>query len=186
MDGKIVSNIPENEIPKENNQANFKGDYNYQYGDKNQIEILIDEKWMVFEAKEAEEFKIKIYDKFPKSESASNVVRIIDKNENDKYGYSIYGYDVNVNIVIAGEETSLKQALEEDKITIEDILDKADKDIIEPVVYKDGGSKEYHYDLYTIIKLNRILAGEDINRDVYICKPEATLNTIITANMIID
>lgn len=182
MDGKIVSNVPQNEMPKENNQANFEGEYSYQYGDRNQIELLIDEKWMVFETKDTEEFQIKVYDKFPKSESASNIIRIIDKNESDKYDYSIYGYGVNVNIVINGEEISLKEALEEDKITMDEILEKANKDFPEPIIYKDGGSKEYHYDLYTIIKLNRLNG----NRDVYIGMPDITLNTILTANKIVD
>ena len=181
-DGKIVTNVPENQVPKENNQSNFEGEYSYQYGDKNQIEILIGEKWMVFETKEVEKFQIKVYDKFSKSQSLSNIIKIIDKNENDKYDYSIYGYGVNVNIVIGGEETSLKQALEENKITMEDILEQANKDIPEPVIYKDGGSKEYHYDLYTIIKLN----GLNGNKDVYICMPNTTLNTIMTTNKIID
>ncbi len=52
MDGKITSNVNSNEIPKENNQSNFKGDYGYQYGKENTIEINIDGRWYVFETNE--------------------------------------------------------------------------------------------------------------------------------------
>lgn len=50
MDGKITSNVPRTEAPKENNQANFEGDYGYQYGNLDTIEIKIDDKWMIFRA----------------------------------------------------------------------------------------------------------------------------------------
>lgn len=52
MDGSIISNVNSNEIPNENNQSNFKGDYGYQYGKENTIEINIEDKWYVFETKE--------------------------------------------------------------------------------------------------------------------------------------
>lgn len=54
MDGKITSNINYNEIPTINNQANFDGDYGYQYADDNTIDLYINEKWIVFKAKEQE------------------------------------------------------------------------------------------------------------------------------------
>lgn len=48
MDGKITSHVKENETPTENNQSNFSGDYSYQLGDSNTIEVLIDNVWIVF------------------------------------------------------------------------------------------------------------------------------------------
>ena len=53
MDGKIVSNVEETELPKEDNQSNFKGDYGYQYGQDNTIEVLIDNNWVIFETEDA-------------------------------------------------------------------------------------------------------------------------------------
>lgn len=93
---------------------------------------------------------------------------ILDKSETDKYDYNIYGYNGIVNIKIDGKEYSLKEALLENKITMEEIIEKANKDKkdekITAEMYKDGGSMEYHYDNYTIIKF-ATLSG---NRDAYI------------------
>lgn len=52
MDGNITSNVPINEIPTENDQANFEGNYGYQYVSENTIEVFIDNKWIVFESME--------------------------------------------------------------------------------------------------------------------------------------
>lgn len=52
MDGKITSNVNLNEIPTENNQSNFEGNYGYQYGTENTIEVNINDKWYIFETKE--------------------------------------------------------------------------------------------------------------------------------------
>jgi hypothetical protein len=53
MDGQITSNIDSNEIPTIKNQANFEGQYGYQYGiEENTIEIFMDNKWYVFKAKD--------------------------------------------------------------------------------------------------------------------------------------
>lgn len=54
MDGKITSNVETTEIPKVDNQSNFEGEYSYQYGVENTIEINIDNKWIVFQAKKEE------------------------------------------------------------------------------------------------------------------------------------
>lgn len=253
MDGQIVSNIHFNKIPTENNQSNFEGNYGYQYGAENTIEIKIDNKWYVFETREennaeqhyfygvvkesnanyilvepnegeeerrssdlisiglednndviypveanvkitytggimesypaqikatkielksTDEFTIKVYDKSP--ETAKKRHTIIDKAETDKYDYNIYAYDVNVNIVINGKETSLREALLQNKITMNEIISKANQDISDPVMYKDGGSMEYHYDLYTIIKVHTVNG----NRDVYIGMPELTIHQL--------
>lgn len=125
------------------------------------------------ELKSADEFTIKVYDKSPKTNE--KVHAILTKEENDKYDYNIYAYCANVNIVIKGEEISLRQALLENKITMDEIIEKANSDITNPVMYRDGGSIEYHYDLYTIIKVHKL----DGNRDVYIGMPGLNLNTVI-------
>jgi hypothetical protein len=53
MDGQITSNIDSNEIPTIKNQANFEGQYGYQYGiEENTIEIFMDNKWYVFKAED--------------------------------------------------------------------------------------------------------------------------------------
>lgn len=112
------------------------------------------------------DFEILFYDKNPIE--SYKIYTILDKSETNKYDYNIYGYDGIVNIKIDGNEYSLKEALLENKITMEEIIEKANKDEkegkISSEMYKDGGSMEYHYDNYTIIKF-ATLSG---NRDVYI------------------
>lgn len=184
MDGKITSNVEINKIPTENDQSNFEGNYGYQYGKENQIEIFINDNWYVFETKDVEDkdFEIRFYDKHP--EGVEKVYAILDKSETEKYDYSIFAYDGQVNILINGQETSLRDALLNDKITMEEIIEKANKDASNPISYDDGGSTEYHYKDggtaeyhylgYTIIKLHRL----DGNRDVYIGAEDLNLNDI--------
>lgn len=52
MDGKITTNVSQNEMPTKDNQSNFKGYPEYQYGAENTIEVKIDNKWFVFKNKE--------------------------------------------------------------------------------------------------------------------------------------
>lgn len=129
------------------------------------------------ELKSAEDFEILFYDKQPESDSKLN--KIVDKSKTDKYDYDIYVYDGNVNIRIDGTDYSLKEALTENKITMEEIIAKANQDEkdgkIKAEMYKDGGSMEYHYENYTIIKCHTI----DGNRDVYIGNKTLTLNNVI-------
>lgn len=48
MDGKITSNISENQIPSMDNQANFEGNYGYQYRGESIVDVFIDNSWKVF------------------------------------------------------------------------------------------------------------------------------------------
>ena len=118
------------------------------------------------ELKSAESFEILFYDKQPQSDIKLH--KIVDKNETDKYDYDVYVYDGSVNIRIDGKDYSLKNPLLENKITMQEIIAKANQDEkdgkIKADMYKDGGSMEYHYENYTIIKMHTL----DGNRDVYI------------------
>lgn len=128
------------------------------------------------EIKSAENFEILFYDRHPME--SYKIYTILDKSETDKYDYTIYGYDGSVNIRIDGEDFSLKEALIENKITMEEIIAKANQDEkdgkIKAEMYKDGGSMEYHYENYTIIKYHTL----DGNRDVYIGTKDLKLNDI--------
>ena len=128
------------------------------------------------EIKSAENFEILFYDKHPME--SYKIYTILDKSETDKYDYTIYGYDGSVNIKIDGKDYSLKEALIENKITMEEIIAKANQDEkdgkIKVEMYKDGGSMEYHYENYTIIKYHTL----DGNRDVYIGTKDLKLNNI--------
>ncbi len=95
------------------------------------------------------------------------------------YDYNIYyyGFD-NCTIQIGNEKIDLEQALIENRVTMEQIIEQAEKDskagIIGSDMCKDGGSMIYFYDTYTIIKSH----SSDGNRDVYIGIPEMRLNML--------
>lgn len=52
MDGEITSAVEPSEEPSENGQSNFGDGYGWQYGEGDTIEILINDRWMVFKAQE--------------------------------------------------------------------------------------------------------------------------------------
>ncbi len=125
------------------------------------------------EIKSTDNFEIMFSKKKPTD--SYKVYTILSKRKTDKYDYTIYGYDGIVNIKIDGKDYLLKDALLENKITMEEIIAKANKDFPNAVSYDDGESIEYHYENYTIIKCHRL----DGNRDVYIGTKEMTLNDVI-------
>lgn len=126
------------------------------------------------EIKSAKNFEILFKDRQP-IDSYNKIYPILDKSETDTYNYTIFAYDGSVNIRIDGEEYSLKEALLENRITMEEIIHKANKDFPNAVSYDDGGSMEYHYENYTIIKCYTLNG----NRDVYIGTKDMTLNDVL-------
>ncbi len=118
------------------------------------------------ELKSAENFEIHFVDQ--SYESKQKVRTILNKDESEKYDYNVYSYNGEVNIVIDGEEMSLRDALLKNKITMDEVIAKANQDVedkkIDNDMYNDGGSIEYHYEDYTMIKVHNL----DGNRDVYI------------------
>ena len=120
------------------------------------------------ELKSAENFEIRFYYKQPQTDTKIN--KILDKSETDKYDYNIYCYDGSVNILINGEETSLRNALLENKITMDEIISKANKDLKDKNItgdtYKDGGSSVYNYENYTIIKYHTLDRYNSIRQNV--------------------
>lgn len=101
-----------------------------------------------------------------------------------KYNYDIYYYGIeNIKIRInGGKEMYLKEALKTGEITIEQIIEQAKKDaeigIIDSDVLKDGGTKIYYYDTYTIIKKHSIIGMGEYIEDVYIGIPEMSTNDL--------
>ena len=125
------------------------------------------------ELKSADNFEI-IFKERQQTDSYNRIYAILDKSETDKYNYSIYAYEGSVNIVIDEQEYTLREALLENKITMEEIIAKANKDFPDAITYDDGGSVEYHYENYTIIKFHTL----DGNRDVYIGTKDMTINDL--------
>ncbi len=103
---------------------------------------------------------------------------ILGKDECNKVGYDFYSYKGNIEIIINNKKMSLRDALLNNQIKIDDILSKAEKDlqagIIYGDVYRDGGSKMYIYDDYSIIKFHTL----DGNNDLYIGSPNMNINDL--------
>lgn len=134
----------------------------------------IDTNEILIDGYENFELSVKKSDKKTKFKILSN--QELYKN-NSNFDLYYYGLD-EVNISVDNETMSLENALKSGKMTIDGILIKANQDVsngkIKSEVYKDGGTTEWYYDTYTIIKCHSL----DGNRDVYIGIPEMRLNTI--------
>ena len=48
MDGSIDSSVERGAIPGQNGQSNFGAPYGYQYGADGQIEVNLEDRWLVF------------------------------------------------------------------------------------------------------------------------------------------
>ena len=115
-----------------------------------------------------------------RKEDDSNIKKelITDKNFEQKHGYNVYYYGIEkVKVLQNGKEVDLKEAILKDNKIIEKIVAKAEKDTGLGIVknygmYKDGGTEEYEYDNYNIIKSNRLAGENSRNRDVYITRSD--------------
>ena len=131
------------------------------------------------ELKSVDKFNLVFYQKTaiePKQKET-----IISKNEVKGIDYNVYAFEGHVAINLNSESTeltenslSLRDALLQNKITMEEIITKANKDFPNTISYDDGGSMEYHYDNYTIIKVHNLNG----NRDVYIGTKDMTINDL--------
>lgn len=134
----------------------------------------IDTNEILIDGYEDFELSVKKSDKKTKFKILSN--QELYKN-NSNFDLYYYGLE-EVNISVDNEIMPLEDALKSGKMTIDGILIKANQDVsngkIKSEVYKDGGTTEWYYDTYTIIKCHSL----DGNRDVYIGIPEMRLNTI--------
>ncbi len=103
------------------------------------------------------------------------VTEIYDTGE-----YKICTFGGNVQVVVNGETYDLKDALEEKIITGNDIIDQGKNDVknndCDYISYKDGGTVEYLYDNYTILKLN-IMDGEN---DLVIGMKDSIMDSYLT------
>ena len=112
-----------------------------------------------------------------KKEDDSNIKRelITDKNFEQKHGYNVYYYGVEkVKVLQNGKEVDLKEAILKDNAIIEKIVLKAEKDTGLGIVknygmYNDGGTAEYTYNNYNIIKCDKLSENGNI-KDVYITR----------------
>ena len=109
--------------------------------------------------------------------SEKDKVYVLSVNEPEKYNIYLYKLD-NIEFELEGKSIDLKQALLSKEVTMEEVLKQAEKDVeigkIKKDFLKDGGSKLFEYNNYTIQKSNSYCDTESypsitsINKDVYI------------------
>ncbi len=109
----------------------------------------------------------------------TEILRVNEKYENGSTSYSLYYYGLSdVSITIDGQTLPLAQALQEGKLTPQDILQKGWQDVENKEIwgdsYRDGGSVCFIYKDFTIIKFHTL----DGLRDFYIGIPEMELNAL--------
>ena len=80
--------------------------------------------------------------------------------------YDVFIYNVNVIILTGGREMTLQEALQEGSVTMKQIISDADKKI-EPFIYLDGGSREYHFTDYTMFLSFSVWDGDKYPDAVY-------------------
>lgn len=116
--------------------------------------------------------------KLPEKEYATSML---------SYEYMVYSYGLDkVYINLGTGLTPLSMALRDNLISMEDIIEKCDRDvekgIIPNIMYQDGGSKVYKYDDYTIVKYNTL----EGNKDIYIGIPEIDIDISEKKNLMIN
>lgn len=104
-------------------------------------------------------------------EKGSEKLRKIVAKENSGLAYDIYSFGISkifVRVKNNERRVRLENAIIQGKITMDEILNEAEKDVKSGKamydVYQDGGTRIYVYEDYTIIKANRL----DGNKNVYI------------------
>ena len=95
------------------------------------------------------------------------VKKIAEKNQFDNLDFGVYTIAGDVSITIEGDMVySLEDSLTQGVITVQDILEQAKQDekygFCEKAYYSDGGSTEYRYAEYTILKYNTLDGNKDL------------------------
>ena len=179
-DRKIVINeydsseytLVKNEVS--GNTSNIKANYELNLQSKNSNKTIHVCDYVEKDEENNQKFEIQ----FNKDVNSNKITKILGKEEKNKYDYDIYSYKGTVDIVINNEKMSLRDALINNKITIDEILEKANRNQNELKIfgdfYQDGGSRYYLYEDYSIIKLNTLKGKSDL----YIGVPSMNINDI--------
>ena len=95
------------------------------------------------------------------------IKQIAKSNQYDNIDYGLYTIAGDVTITVEQDMVySLEDALDQKIISVESILNQAKEDekygICETALFQDGGSIEYRYNDYTILKLNSLDGTKDL------------------------
>lgn len=92
---------------------------------------------------------------------------IVDKNTNSNYDFNVFTFGGDVSFTIDTDMVyTFEEALKQNVVTIDGILEQAKLDakygVCEERLFKDGGSIEYGYADYTILKYNTLDGNKDL------------------------
>lgn len=160
-------------------KVNFSDDDNQQYKEGSTVKITYS--GLIFETYPAQIDATKVelisninFELIFNETSKEEKKKIIDSKTDTNYDYDVYLYYGTMDIIVDAKKYSLEDALKNNLITIDEIIAKADEDIPDAPVYKDGGSKEYNYHNYKIIKMHKL----DGNNNIYFGSKDLDINDI--------
>ena len=109
----------------------------------------------------------KTYDLTYHGRKDMGIKQIAKPNQYDNIDYGLYTIAGDVTITVEQDMVySLEDALNQKIISVQSILDQAKEDekygICETALFQDGGSIEYRYNDYTILKLNSLDGTKDL------------------------
>lgn len=109
----------------------------------------------------------KTYDLIYHGRKDLGIKQIAKTNQFDNIDYGLYTLAGDVTVTIEQDMVySLEDALSQKIISVQSILDQAKEDekygICETAFFHDGGSIEYRYNDYTILKLNKLDGNKDL------------------------
>ena len=109
----------------------------------------------------------KTYDLTYHGRKDMGIKQIAKTNQYDNIDYGLYTIAGDVTVTVEQDMVySLEDALNQKIISVQSILDQAKEDekygICETASYNDGGSIEYRYHDYTILKLNKLDGNKDL------------------------
>lgn len=101
MDGQITTNVKQDEVPTQDNQSNFSGYPEYQYGAENTIEVKINDKWFVFRLKDVKEdvFNAKIKRISGYNGITTVLIKGLESNDINHRGEFDFSIDNNTQIL---------------------------------------------------------------------------------------
>ena len=101
MDGQITTNVKQDEVPTQDNQSNFSGYPEYQYGAENTIEVKINDKWLVFRLKDVKEdvFNAKIKRISGYNGITTVLIKGLESNDINHRGEFDFSIDNNTQIL---------------------------------------------------------------------------------------
>ena len=95
--------------------------------------------------------------------SSEEKTTILDSSIDGLTDYNVYSFKGKVFVIIDEKIMSLRNAILDKKITMDDIINKAtsDENLVKDT-YLDGGSVRYNYKDYVMIKCNTLNGNKDV------------------------